>query len=90
MAKSRCGFSENIFINRRLLSEPPVGLERSSYQMEMSIAACDPEKERSRKILQPENDWLQDLQNVALARVLFAESTFFDKKRYQARVDINS
>ena len=65
--------------NRRLLSEPPVGFERASYQMEMSITACDPEKERSRKILQPENDRAQDFQNVALARVLFAGSTFFEK-----------
>ena len=65
--------------NRRLLSEPPVGFERASYQMEMSITACDPEKERPRKILQPEIDLAQDFQNVALARVLFAESTFFEK-----------
>ena len=47
--------------------------------MEMSITACDPEKERSRKILQPENDLAQDFQNVALARVLFTGSTFFEK-----------
>ena len=44
--------------------------------MEMSITACDPEKERSRKILQPKIDYAQDFANVALARVLFAESTW--------------
>ena len=43
------------------------------------MTACDPEKERSRKILQPENDPLKDFANIALARVLFAESTFFEK-----------
>ena len=47
--------------------------------MEMSTIARDPEKERSRKILQLEIDWAQDFQNVALARVLFTRSTFFEK-----------
>ena len=72
-------FPEIFSQNRRLLSEPPVGFNGASYQMEMSITACDLEKERSRKILQPENDLGQDFQNVALARILFAESTFFEK-----------
>ena len=66
--------------NQRLLKIPPVGFERASYQMEMNITACDPEKERSRKILQPEIDLAQDFQNVALARVLFTGQTFFEKK----------
>ena len=65
--------------NRRFLKNPPFRSGRASYQMEMSITACDPEKERSRKILQPENEWDQDFQNVALARVLFTGSTFFEK-----------
>ena len=43
------------------------------------MTACDPEKERSRKILQPEIDWKTGFQNFALARVLFAGSTFFDE-----------
>ena len=47
--------------------------------MEMSITACDPEKESSRKILQPEIDLGQDFANVALARILSTGSTFFEK-----------
>ena len=47
--------------------------------MGISISACDHEKERSKKILEPEIDLAQDFHNVALARVLFTGSTFFKK-----------
>ena len=42
------------------------------------MTACDPEKERSRKILQPEIDLGKGFWNFALARVLFAQLTFFE------------
>ena len=76
--------------NRRFPKNPPFRSGRASYQMEMSITACDPEKERSRKILQPENDLAQDFQKVALVRVLFTGPMFFDKNLYQARVGARS
>ena len=46
--------------------------------MEMRVTACDPEKERSRKILPPEIDPAQGFWIFALARVLFAGSKFFE------------
>ena len=62
--------------NRAYLWLPPVVNSRKSYQMEIRVTSCDPEEERSRKILQLENDWTTDFRNVALAREVVTGSTF--------------